>query len=99
MSAIAEQDAAADTIEATVNYILNNGEEVFTYSGGPGSTGVRQRRHADPHRVVFHNGRADAGRFELDRDSFRFVRHDTKVADFFDEAEVRSRCTVRWKSW
>ncbi len=25
----------------------------------------------------------------LDRDGFRFVRHDTKVADFFDEDEVR----------
>jgi hypothetical protein len=27
--------------------------------------------------------------FALERDGFRFVRHDTKIADFFDEDEVR----------
>ena len=27
--------------------------------------------------------------FELQRQGFRFVRHDTRVTDFFDEAEVR----------
>ena len=43
-------------------------------------------RH-DPHRVVMHNGRLKT--FTLERDGFRFVRHDTKVADFFSEDEVR----------
>ena len=28
-------------------------------------------------------------RFALERDGFRFVRHDTRVADFFNEDEVR----------
>jgi hypothetical protein len=35
-----------------------------------------------------HDGRAEAARFELDRDGFRFVRHDTKVADFLDEEQI-----------
>jgi hypothetical protein len=39
--------------------------------------------------VTIRNGRPDAGSFALDRDGFRFVRHDTKVRDFFDEDEVR----------
>ena len=30
-----------------------------------------------------------ADRFEFEREGFRFVDHDTRVADFFDEAEVR----------
>jgi hypothetical protein len=91
MSDVLEQSAAADTIEATVNYLVSDGKEVFTYSGGPGSTEVRSGGTPDPHRMTFHNGRGEADRFVLDRDGFRFVRHDTKVADFFDEAEVRSR--------
>jgi hypothetical protein len=89
MVQVAEQDVAPDTIEASVNYLLNTGETPYTYSGGPGSTEVRSGGTPDPHRVVMHNGRGDAGRFVLDRDGFRFIRHDTKVADFFDEAEVR----------
>jgi hypothetical protein len=28
--------------------------------------------------------------FVFERDGFRFVRHDTRVRDFFDEAEIRS---------
>jgi len=86
---VAEQDVAPDTIEASVNYLLDTGETPYTYTGGPGSTEVRSGGTPDPHRVVMHNGRGDAGRFVLDRDGFRFIRHDTKVADFFDEAEVR----------
>ena len=33
---------------------------------------------------------AAARDFTLDRNGFRFVDHDTKVADFFDEAEIRA---------
>ena len=42
----------------------------------------------DPRQVTIRNARPHAGEFALDRDGFRFVRHDTKVADFFDEREV-----------
>jgi hypothetical protein len=36
-----------------------------------------------------HNGRPHADEFKLDVNGFRFVRHDTKVKDFFDEAEIK----------
>jgi hypothetical protein len=89
MVAIAEQDAGPVTIEATINYLLDTGVMPSVYTGGPGSTVVRTASTHDPRRVVFHNGRLEADRFALDREGFRFVRHDTKVADFHDEAEVR----------
>ena len=38
---------------------------------------------------MIHNGRLHGAEFELERQGFRFVRHDTRVTDFFDEAEVR----------
>jgi hypothetical protein len=90
MAALAELETAPDTIEATVNYINNNGEKLFTYTGGPGSLDVRSGGTPDPHRVTMHNGRPHTAEFKLERDGFRFVPHDTKVRDFFDEAEVRS---------
>ena len=43
----------------------------------------------DPHRMTVHNGRPHAKEFALERDGFRFVRHDTKVEDFYDEAEIK----------
>jgi hypothetical protein len=39
--------------------------------------------------VRVRNGRRFAADFRLEKNGFRFVRHDTKVADFFDEAEIR----------
>ena len=90
MVEVIERNPATETkaIEATVNYILNNGEKLFTETAGPGGTDVRTGGTVDPHRVTIHNARLDGER-QLDRDGFRFVRHDTKVADFFDEDEIR----------
>jgi hypothetical protein len=73
------------TIEATVNYFLDKD----TQTGGPGSLDVRGSGTQDARRVVLRNARLAPEKFALDRDGFRFVRHDTKVADFFDEDEIR----------
>ena len=89
MSLLAEIDAAPDTIEPVVNYIVNDGTEIFTYTGGPGSLDVKSGGTPDPRKIVMHNGRAHAGEFDLDVNGFGFVRHDTKVQDFLDEAEVK----------
>jgi hypothetical protein len=79
----------ADTIEATLNYLLDTGETPWTYSGGPGSTIVRSGGTPDPHKVAIHNGRPHAAEFTLDGHGFRFARHDTNVHEFLDEDEVR----------
>src|SRR6478736_6667068 len=89
MVEVIEREAVGETIDATVNYILNNGEKLFTQTAGPGATDVRTGGTVDPRRVPIHNARLHAEPFALDREGFRFVRHDTKVTDFFDEDEVR----------
>jgi hypothetical protein len=86
---IVEQDADADSIEATLNYFLDTGEQPFTYTGAPGSNDKRSGGGQDPHRVTLRNGRRDADRLVLERDGFRFVRHDTAVEDFYDPDQVR----------
>jgi hypothetical protein len=89
MVAVVEQESSTEAIEATVNYITDNGEKLFTYTGGPGSLDVRTGGTPDPHSVTIRNARLAGDQFALDREGFRFVRHDTKVRDFFDEAEIR----------
>ena len=89
MVQIAEPDTMPATIEATLNYILDTGEMPVTYVATPGSSDVRSSSTPDPRRVTIHDGRPRADRFALDREGFRFVRHETKVNDFYDEDEVR----------
>jgi hypothetical protein len=89
MAEVAELDTAPATIEATLNYLLNTGEAPWTYSGGEGSTEVRSGGTPDPHRVTIRNGRLHAGEFTLERNGFRFVRHDTAMKDFLDPDEVK----------
>jgi hypothetical protein len=84
-----EVDTMPDTIEATLNYLVETDEPVFTLTGGPGSLDVRTGGQQDPRRIPIRNGRPFAARFALEADGFRFVRHDTEVSDFFDEDEVR----------
>jgi hypothetical protein len=79
---------AIEEIEATLNYLVNDGVKIFTEASGAGAPDKRGGT-TDARRVVMHNGRPHAGEFVLDREGFRFVRHDTKVDDFFDDAEVR----------
>src|SRR5271157_3987979 len=77
------------TIEAVLNYIVDDGSKVFTIVAAPGGSDTRSGGTPDPRRVVIHDGRPQARDFILDRNGFRFVRHDTKVADFYDEDEIR----------
>jgi hypothetical protein len=87
-----ESALAPDHIDATLNYIIDDGSEVFTIVAGPGGTDTRSGGTADPRRVTIHNGRPHAKDFVLERHGFRFVCHDTKVEDFYDEDQIR-----RWK--
>ena len=89
MVEVIERETVNEAIEATVNYVLDNGEKIFTQTAALGATDVRSGGTFDPHRVTIRNARLSKEPFVLDRDGFRFVRHDTKVADFFDEDQIR----------
>src|SRR5215471_11711935 len=89
MTLALEQETAPDAIEATLSYIVNDGTKVFTETAAPGGTDVRSGGKPDPRQVTIRNGRHYARDFTLERNGFHFVHHDTKVGDFFDEAQVR----------
>jgi hypothetical protein len=82
------QPETLPAIEATLNYLVDTGDKIVT-EAGPGGTADMRGGKLDPRRVIIRNGRPLADGFVFDREGFRFVRHDTKVADFYDEAEVR----------
>ena len=90
MVQLAEQDTAPETIEATLSYFVDTEAMAVTLVGAPGGSDRRVGGGASqPRRVVLRNGRPAAGDFALERNGFRFVHHDTKVVDFFDEDEIR----------
>jgi hypothetical protein len=89
MAMTAELDTAPDTIEATLNYVVDDGSKIYTIVASPGASDGRYGGTPDPRRVVLHNGRPVAKNLELEKQGFRFVGHDTKVADFYDEAEIK----------
>jgi hypothetical protein len=86
---VLEPETAPEAIEATLNYIVNDGTKIFTETASPGGSDVRTGGKPDLRRVTIRNGRRHAGEFTLERNGFHFIRHDTAVGDFFDEAQVR----------
>ena len=51
MAETAELDVAPDTIEATLNYIVDDGKPVFTIVATPGKSDTRSDATPDPRRV------------------------------------------------
>lgn len=89
MDTIAEPDLAPATIEAELNYYVGDGSMPISLVAEPGGRDTRVgATGSETRRVTLHNGRLVADPFQLDRDGFRFVKHDTQVADFYDDAEI-----------
>ena len=90
MAELAELDADEQTIEATLDYFIDTGATPVTLVAEPGAADRRTGGgSSEPHLVRPRNGRLDIADFRLDRNGFRFVKHDTQVADFYDDDEVR----------
>jgi hypothetical protein len=86
-----DQAVGSDTaITAELAYAIDTGEKPVNETFGPGNihrrtTGVKERR-----AVRIRNGRPLAGGFSLDANGFEFVRHATRVVDFFDVDQLKA---------
>ncbi len=94
MVQLADHDTAPAAIEASLNYLakaggLKNGGMPVSYVAAPGGRDTRSGSQSESHRVTLRNGRLEQDHFAIEREGFRFVRHDTGVADFYDDDEVR----------
>ena len=89
MAELAELDTERKTLEATLSYFLDTKTMPVTVVAAPGESDKRLGGGAsEPHQVTLRNGRLHLDEFALEKTGFRFVRHNTRVADFFDEDEI-----------
>ncbi len=81
----------APAIEAMLNYLIDTGDKPASY-GGVGAAEADQKRKGkyQEYKIPVYDGRAIADRLSLDREGFILVKHETKVTNFYDEAEVRA---------
>jgi hypothetical protein len=82
------EEARGAGITAELAYAIDTGEKPVNETFGPNNirrrtTGAKERRS-----VPIRNGRPLAAEFALDEHGFEFVRHPTRVRDFFDAAEL-----------
>jgi hypothetical protein len=84
-------EVSSPSLEAWLNYSVDTGEKPASY-GGINTFEADKKRTGkyQEHKVRIYDGRAIVGTLSLEREGFIFVRHDTKVKDFYDEREVRS---------
>ena len=83
------RDETGPWVEAAMNYLADLSVKPRTINP-PQGTGVPQRiGNYRNFKVRIHDGRAAADNFSLDREGFVLTRHATRVADFYDEKQVR----------
>jgi hypothetical protein len=78
-------------IKALLNYSVDTGEKPASYGGISYAEADKKRTGKyQEHKMSIYDGRAVADQLSLEREGFILVRHESKVKDFYDEAEVRS---------
>jgi hypothetical protein len=89
MADVLELDAQ-ETLEAPLNYYVDNGQKPISLVAGPGGVDTRLGGgESEVHMVTLRNGRRHLDEFAIDKTGFVFVDHPTKVVDFYDEDKVR----------
>ncbi|HUC11648.1 MAG TPA: CmcJ/NvfI family oxidoreductase [Stellaceae bacterium] len=90
MVQLVEVDAERETLDATLSYFADTETMPVTVVAAPGQSDKRLGGGAsEPHPVMLRNGRFHLDEFDIEKHGFRFVRHNTHVADFYDEDEIR----------
>jgi hypothetical protein len=80
--------AALPAVTAAVRHVVYTGEKpaIFIVPAGAGES--RRAATYVNRDVAIHDARAVADRLTLDREGLALLPHDTKVADFYDEAQI-----------
>jgi len=79
------------SITASLNYLIDTGEKPVNAPPGVGPEELRLKvGKYDAQQTALTNGRLMEEPFDLDVHGFAFVKHPTKMKDFYDEAELKS---------
>ncbi len=80
--------AQQGVIETGVNFAIDNGGELVNVPSRPGGQKGHSVGDYEVQRVSIRNARAMAADLSLDREGFALVKHETKVTDFYDPAQI-----------
>lgn len=88
MTSHAQDALTAPGIEAPITYLVYTGETPVFYQSteNVGKTVLEGTREKKP--MLVRNARLEANEFSLDVEGFAFARHETKVTDFWDDAQL-----------
>ncbi len=90
------ETANADTtqglrhVQGSFNYIGATTEKPATYLYKPTPDGPTRTWQTERHTIPVYDGRAVLDQLSLDGQGFAMVRHNSAVADFYDDAEVKT---------
>ena len=77
-------------VEASMIYLTHADQKPISYNPPPGTQLPHRDGDYGEFAVRVRNGRAIAAKLSLDREGFLLARHETGVADFYDDEAVRS---------
>lgn len=80
-----------DAIEAEMNYIIDDGIPPVVYVDWPEEEHKAHPPKYEQRKVAVTNGRPMRDEFTLSDHGFAFIDHDTEMASFYDEDEVKTR--------
>jgi len=81
-------EEASTPVLGQVNYLAPSDAKPAIFIDQDGTRHVRDDVRYETRTVRVRDGRPAADGYSLDRNGVRLVRHDTAVADFYDDAEV-----------
>jgi hypothetical protein len=79
-----------EAVTVDIPYTVDTGEKLVNETFGPNNIRRRRTGADDLRKMTVRNGRLLAGQLSLEKHGFKLVEHNTKVADFFDESELKS---------
>ena len=79
-----------DAVEAMLTYTVANGERPVAATAVTGKQTSYPEGAFEIHNAAIRDLRPIAREFSLDDQGFALVEHDTQVADFYDETEIRA---------
>jgi len=79
-----------EAVTVGIPYTVDTGEKLVNETFGPNNIRRRKTGEHELKQMAVQNGRLLADRLSLEEQGFVFVEHKTKVADFFDPAQLES---------
>src|SRR6266849_6683332 len=89
MSGTAALKAEAGAVSAGLHYTIDTGVKPVNETFGPNNIRRRVSGEHEVRQMTIRNGRPLADEFDLEVTGFEFVKHETRVRDFFDAEELK----------